>query len=218
MKSIIKSNDNVLLKWTVGAALTFAAMSSAYAHSENEKVITKDIAVSGAEQLYLDAHIGSVKFTPSSDNQIHVYVKVSEKEGWGIFKDSPLEAELVVLRDGNRVTLSLNDDEYGEEWRIELPKMTLLNADLGVGELQVRNINSNLKLDVGVGEASVVVSASEFLSAKGQAGVGAATVRSHSGTTTTDRAMVSEDVTWNGSGQYSIDVEVGVGDISIKLD
>jgi len=30
--------------------------------------------------------------------------------------------------------------------------------------------------------------------------------------------MVSEDVNWKGNGQYSMDVEVGVGDISIKLD
>lgn len=212
------SNDKTLLKWSVGAALTIAVMSSAYAHSDNEKVITKDVEIQKAQQLYLDANVGSVNFSPSNDDQIHVYVKVSEKDSWGIFKDSPQEAQLVVQREGNKITLSLNEDEYGEEWRIEVPQMMLVDADLGVGEIQVKRINTNLRLDVGVGEATVVASASAYSNAKGQAGVGAAAVRSISGTTNVDRAMVSEEVNWIGSGEYSIDVEVGVGDVSIKLD
>ncbi len=218
MKNSNKSEANTLVKWGVGAVLTIASMGSAYAYGDNDKIITKDIQIKNAQQLHLDAHVGSVKFSPSSDDQIHVYVKVSDKEGWGIFKDSPQDAQLVVQREGNKLTLSLNDDEYGEEWRIELPQMSLLNADLGVGEIQVKRINTNLKLDVGVGEATIVASASAYSSANGQAGVGAAAVRSVSGTTTSDRAMVSEEVNWTGSGEYSIDVEVGVGDISIKLD
>lgn len=218
MKNSNKSEANTLVKWGVGAVLTIASMGSAYAYGDNDKIITKDIQIKNAQQLHLDAHVGSVKFSPSSDDQIHVYVKVSDKEGWGIFKDSPQDAQLVVQREGNKLTLSLNDDEYGEEWRIELPQMSLLNADLGVGEIQVKRINTNLKLDVGVGEATIVASASAYSSANGQAGVGAAAVRSVSGTTTSDRAMVSEEVNWSGSGEYSIDVEVGVGDISIKLD
>jgi len=218
MKNSRKSNGNDLLKWAVAAALTVSVIGTAYAHGNSEQEITRDIDVKGAQTLFLDAHVGTVKFTPSDDDQIHVYVKVSEKGEWGIFKSSPQDAKLVVKRDGLKVTIMLNDDDYGEEWEVKMPQMASLNVDLGVGEMRIKRINSNLTLDVGVGEAIVIGDASNYGSAKGQASVGAAAVRSESGTKNTERAMVSEEVTWTGSGEYAIDVEVGVGDVSIKLD
>jgi|GEM_PF-734613 len=218
MKNINKSNTNQFIKWGVTAALTVSVMSSAYAHGDAEKVITQAIDVSSAQTLFLDAHVGTVKFTPSKDDKIHVYVKVSEKDDWGLFKRSVQEAQLMIKQEGLNVTITLNDDEFGEEWEVAMPQMAALNVELGVGEMQIRHIDSDLTLDVGVGATIVVGSASDYSSAKGQAGVGAAVVRSDSGTQKTDRSFVSEDVIWTGSGEYAIDVEVGVGDISIKLD
>jgi len=218
-KSVVNKNKSkTVTAWAVGAALSLSVANAAYAYSDNEKVINKDIALNNIVQLVLDAHVGSVKLLPSADNKVHVTVKVSEKDGWGIFNDSPQEAKLMVDNNGTRLKLSLNDDEYGEEWIIEIPQLQSISADLGVGEMVVTDLNTNLKLDIGVGEVRVYANASQFSHANAQAGVGAATVKSNVGTVEVDRAMVSEDVNWKGNGQYSMDVEVGVGDISIKLD
>lgn len=218
MTNLTTVNNKKMLKLATAITLSIAAVSSAYAHADNEKVIEQEISLEGASQFHLEANVGSVKLIPSTDGQIHVYVKVSEKAGWGIFKDKPADAKLNIERANGKVIVSLNDDEYGEEWKVSVPQVSLIDADLGVGEMESRGINSNLKLDVGVGEATVIASANAYMSAKGQAGVGAADVRSATGKVYTDRAMVSEEVSWSGKGEYSIDVEVGVGDISIKLN
>lgn len=192
--------------------------ASAAAFAGNDKVLTKEIAVDNISQLVLDAHVGTVKLSASDDNQIHIYVKVSEKDGWSLFKGNPEDAKLKIDNNGQRITVSLNDDEYGEEWRIEIPQLEQVDADLGVGEMTIKGISANLSVDVGVGEVSIYSVAQDFASAKAEAGVGAASVHSDAGSVSQNRSMVSEEVSWVGHGKYAINVEVGVGDASIKLN
>lgn len=218
MMTMTQSKTQKMTLWTIGAALSVSVFGTAFAASDNDKVITQDIDVAQIKQLHLDAHVGSVKFMPSSDNQLHVYVRVSEKDGWGVFKDSPKDAELEITKDANTLTLTLNDDEYGEEWKIMVPAQMMIDADLGVGEMSVEGINTNITVDIGVGEATIQADASAYAKASAQAGVGAATVKSSSGSSDSSRALVSEDVNWTGQGSYSISAEVGVGDVSITLE
>jgi len=192
--------------------------TSAAAFADNEKILTKEIALDNISHLVLDAHVGSVKLSASNDNQIHIYVKVSSKDGWSLFKSNPEDAELKIDNDGQRIKVSLNDDEYGEEWKIEIPQLDSIDADLGVGEMTIKGLSANMSVDVGVGEVTIYSVADAYGSAKAESGVGAASVHSAIGQAKQNRSMVSEEVSWVGKGQYSIDVEVGVGDASIKLN
>lgn len=192
--------------------------ASAAAFAGNEKVLTKEIALDNISQLVLDAHVGTVKLSASNDNQIHIYVKVSEKDGWSLFKASPEDAKLKIDNNGQRIKVSLNGDEYGEEWKIEIPPLDRIDADLGVGEMTIKGISANLSIDVGVGEVSIYSLAEAYASAKAESGVGAASIDSDVGQAHQNRSMVSEEVSWVGQGKYAIDVEVGVGDASIKLN
>lgn len=192
--------------------------ASAAAFAGNDKILTKEIALDNISELVLDAHVGTVKLSASNDNQIHIYVKVSEKDGWSLFKSNPEDAKLKIDNNGQRIKVSLNDDEFGEEWKIEIPQLDKIDADLGVGEMTIKGLSTNLSVDVGVGEVSIYSFAEAYASAKAESGVGAAAVHSDSGQVSQNRSMVSESVNWIGKGQYAINVEVGVGDASIKLN
>lgn len=209
-------NRRLALVTTVTGVTLLATSAAAYAGSD--KILTKQVALDNINELVLDAHVGSVKLSPSTDNQIHIYVKVSEKDGWGMFKPNTEDAKLTIKNDGQRLTLSLNDDDYGEEWKIEVPQLDKINADLGVGEMTIKGLTANLNVDVGVGEVSIYSMAQSYGSVKAESGVGAASVRSDVGKVDKNRAMVSEEVSWVGKGKYAITVEVGVGDASIKLN
>lgn len=209
-------NRRLALISTVTGLTLIAASSAAYAGSD--KVLTKKIAVDNIKEFVIDAHVGTVKLSASNDNQFHIYVKVSEKDGWAMFKSNPEDAKLKIDNTGDKLTVSLNDDDFGEEWRIEVPQMDKIDADLGVGEMTIKGLQANLSVDVGVGEVSVYSMADSYATVKAESGVGAANVHSDSGKTNQNRSMVSEAVSWVGKGDYAISVEVGVGDASIKLN
>lgn len=192
--------------------------ASAAAFADSHKVLTKEIAVENISKLVLDAHVGSVKISESDDNLIHIYVKVSEKDGWSLFKGDPENAALKIEQRGQRITVSLNDDEYGEEWKLEIPQLKQVDADLGIGEMIIRDISTNLSVDVGVGDVNIYSAAQDFSSAKAETSVGGAAVHSDVGHVSQNRSMVSEEVSWIGQGKYAIHVEVGVGEASIKLN
>lgn len=203
----------------IGAVTGFTLLTaSAAAFAGNDKILIKEIALDNISKLVLDAHVGTVKLSASDDNQIHIYVKVSEKEDWSLFKSSVDDAELAIDNNGKRLKISLNDDQYGEEWKIEIPQLDRIDADLGVGEMTIKGISANLSVDVGVGEVSIYSLAEAYASAKAESGVGAASIDSDVGQLKQNRSMVSEEVSWVGQGKYAIDVEVGVGDASIKLN
>ncbi|MDP2560083.1 hypothetical protein [Psychrobium sp. 1_MG-2023] len=212
---------NINKKSTTAAsmiALVSCLAVSNVAKAANEHVLQQDVSAQGVTQFELDAHVGTVKVSSSADDKIHIYVKVSEKDGWGVFKSSPKDAKLTVNNNHGKLSVSLNDDDYGEEWHIQIPQLETLDVDLGVGEMTVKDISANLQLDVGVGEVKVYSDVNSFGVANVEAGVGAAQVKASSGTKDANRAMVSEEVVWRGTGQYKMDVEVGVGDASITLD
>lgn len=208
-------NRRLALVSTVTGIALVTASGAAYA--AEDKILTKKIAVDDIKEFVIDAHVGTVKLSPSDDNQIHIYVKVTEKDGWSMFKATPEDAQLKINNSGNRITISLNEDDFGEEWRIEVPQMEKIDADLGVGEMTIKGLQANMSVDVGVGEVSVYSMADSYGSVKAESGVGAANVFSNSGQKDQNRAMVSESVSWSGQGDYAIKVEVGVGDASIKL-
>jgi len=209
-------NRRLVLISVITCATLFGTSISTFAASE--LTLTKDIEVNDINEIKLDAHVGTVKLSKSQDNFIHIYVKVSESDEWSLFKSSPDEAELAIKNDGKRIEVSLNNDEYNEEWQIEIPSSVHVDADLGVGEMIIEGISSNLSADVGVGEIQIDGTANNYRAVTAQAGVGDAVIKSDAGQQEEVRALVSKQVSWSGEGSSTMDVEVGVGEASIKLN
>lgn len=202
------------------SAITCATLlcTSVSTFAANELTLTKDIALNGIKEIKLNAHVGTVKLSKSQDNFIHIYVKVSEKDGWSLFKSSTDDAQLKIDNNGNQIKVSLNNDEYGEDWQIEIPSLVRVDAELGIGEMLIDGLSSNLSVDVGVGDIKINSVANDYALVNAEVGVGDAAINSNVGKLEEDSAFVSKQANWIGKGKYTMDVEVGVGDVSIKLN
>ena len=209
------TTTRVLAGLTLACGITVAANA---AESIHHKEIEQVIEAADLNVLSLDASVGSIKIKPSSDQQIHIYVKVTEKEDWSLFSDSVEDVELKAKRHGDKLSLRLTDDDFGEEWIIELPKQTQLAIDLGVGSVNVTDITASINIDVGVGEIRVDSQAKYYATIELDSGVGAARISSNIGQVKSHRAMISETATWSGPGQYKMQIDVGVGEVSVRLD
>ena len=194
------------------------SLASPLALAKSEKVIEEVFEVGNIEQLVLDAGVGTVDVLPSTDGKIHVYVKVTESDSWVLFGNDPDDAELTVKQRGERIRFSLTEDDVGEEWQVAVPALASVSINLGVGEAKIKDINSDIDLDVGVGQATVRALAANFGKAKLESGVGETRIRADSGRESNQRAMVSDESVWTGSGEHRIDIDVGVGEASVTLD
>jgi hypothetical protein len=101
--------------------------------------------------------------------------------------------------------------------RVELPHALAVHVDLKVGEAEVRDMNSDVEIEVGVGDAELTM-AQEFVhSAHVKAGVGDATLK-HGGQYEDGDGIVGKEVLWDeGRGVARLRVKVGVGDANVRL-
>lgn len=201
------------------AIASLLALGSLTAMAGGDKVITKDFESVELDRLSLEAHVGSVKISASDDQKVHVFVKVSESQsqGWNIFSESIEDVELEVQQNNGELRLSLTDDNFGEQWKIELPKDAGLDLALGVGSVNIDGISSEIRVEVGVGDVKVIGLGKEFSAAKIESGVGGASISASSGEVKSRRTMTSETSNWHGSGQHQIVIDVGIGEASLSL-
>jgi hypothetical protein len=106
------------------------------------------------------------------------------------------------------------------EGTIRVPKGQALEIDLGVGEIRVEGMASDLRIELGVGEVDVRMSRDVVSRITLDAGVGEANLFGDDATHQGRRSLfVGSEVSWDeGGGEARIDIEVGVGEIVVLLD
>ena len=103
---------------------------------------------------------------------------------------------------------------------ISVPASLRLSIEMGVGELTVRGMEADLSLDLGVGELAIELSAGGVRSIELEAGVGETSLRTPGGRIEETRShLVGSELEWReGKGASKVSAEVGVGQISVRLE
>ena len=88
--------------------------------------------------------------------------------------------------------------------------------ELGVGDIEVDNFANSAAIDVGVGAVRISSALDDYQSITLDSGVGDTKISGMKNDPKHTRKMVSSTTKYRGDGQYSINVEVGVGDIKVR--
>lgn len=135
-----------------------------------------------------------------------------------------LELEIRGGERGAEVTLrgypKWNTDGLEIEGVIRVPRSSPIDLELGVGELQVEGTAEDLSIDLGVGEATVRVSAAEVSSVSVDVGVGEARIRSAEERVDGERSfLIGSEAEWSrGRGSARVKVDVGVGEARVEVE
>jgi hypothetical protein len=193
--------------------------TSAYAGSTSNKMIEKTYEVDSFKAVDVDVHVGSIKIKPSPDDQIHLQIKIEPKDGFfNWFSESVDKIKLKDNSSKHALELELTEGDYEEKWILQLPKNLNIELDIGVGDVNIKGISSNINVDNGVGHVKVVGNSKYFADIDLDAGVGDTRISADHGNTSNKRAVVSSSTTWQGSGEFSINIDVGVGNAEVFLD
>jgi hypothetical protein len=100
---------------------------------------------------------------------------------------------------------------------VMVPARLALNVDMGVGELEVDGMSGDLRVELGVGEATIVAPRENARAVNVDVGIGDASLRTN-GHRANSRGWLGRDVRWSeGTGTSRIDLSVGVGEGSVTL-
>jgi hypothetical protein len=108
----------------------------------------------------------------------------------------------------------------GVEGTIVVPRGSDLELDIGVGDVKVHGVERNLEVDLGVGKVKIWPSPTSLKTISLEVNVGEATVLGGDEPAPGRRSfLVGSEVFWDkGPGEARIDVEVGVGEVTLWLE
>lgn len=208
----MKSNTIVLLTGaaTLLVGTSFAATSATRDHT---------IEVEDATEIVFEGGVGSMKFEPTTGTDMRIELDIeADRNWWGRRRDVD-GIDIEVTRRGDRLIIELNEkdlDNLELHWRIALPEVEKTSINLGVGQIIAEVGDTELNVDLGVGEARISAPLQHVGRVETSAGVGDASITGGSDTVN-DRAFVSANARGRGEGNRDVDVQVGVGDASVSL-
>ncbi|MGI9278286.1 MAG: hypothetical protein ACR2PX_01455 [Endozoicomonas sp.] len=205
-------------KTIIAASLLLSTFAASALLAGETRQLSTEIEVSPSTIAMLDVRVGNIDIRPSKDNNIHIDIKISESEEW--FSDNIQNAELAIKEKDDRIMIRVGPEgkEYEENWTVYLPAVKKLDLDVGVGEADIEDINTDMNVDVGVGTIQIRGNQQDFSKIKVESGIGDTRIKAEDGKNFSERHLVGGTSFWEGSGQHSIQADVGVGDASIRLN
>jgi hypothetical protein len=209
------------------ALLLGAALLGSLPAAADEIVRTIDHQFSAADVagIHLDFPVGGMQVDATSGREVKVQLKL---ECDSAHQTRCVEAakgiEVVAGKAGDRMHVQLKGWPKGgtrgleAHFVVSVPRDLPLKAELGVGEMIISGMESDLSADLGVGEVTVKMPESAVASVSVDTGVGEASLYAQ-GHHWESSGLVSREVNWHqGRGKAAINVDCGVGEAQVRLD
>lgn len=209
-----------LLTAFIGAA-SFGSASA----DEVVRTLDRQVSAADADSIHLDFPVGEVRVEGGAGRQVRVQLSLE--------CDSKSDSRCVKTARGLELISSTVDDRLhvglkgwpkagtrGLEARfvVTLPRDLPLRAELGVGELKIVGMESDVDADLGVGEVGVRMAASAVGSVKMDSGIGEATLTAN-GHRWESSGLFTKEIDWSeGRGKAEVTVDCGVGEAQVRLE
>jgi len=213
------------IAFAIPVALAATLLSAAAAHAAARSLdATAPLAGAGSVRLVLP--VGEIEVRGDGGNELQAKLSVRcrrDDSCAGKIEDVHLDT----TRRGDRLIFTvrgypalLDSDDMQIDGVIHVPAGLPLDIDMRIGELRVNDVDSDLRIDMGVGEVRVHVAADGVGRVRLDSGVGDATLRSRAGRVAARRSLlVGAKLDWReGRGPALVDVDLGVGEVTVDLD
>ena len=208
-----------VMAWSTGllALALYMLVSVSQALAADEVTRSHQIDIERQQTLTIANGVGRIEVRAHNQSQVYVEVKI-EAGRQGIFrrKVDISNTDITIERSDTRIRLALKEDNVSANWIVYVPELEYLQLDNGVGQIKVDWLNSGLDLNVGVGDVRVAVDIEQLGDFKANVGVGSINVEGLQ-QYSSSRRVVAESSSGKGRGDKPLTIEVGVGDIQVKV-
>jgi len=174
--------------------------------------------------IHVHFPVGDLTFEATDDSEIRAQLSVRCRHGGRSCAERSRQLKLVTQVTGRTRQINLEGmpkfGSHGLEATlvIAVPKSLAVDAEMGVGDCRVDGLARDVRVELGVGDVSVLVKESDVKSVRLTVWIGDATLH-HGGNAQAVSGLLGRKVHWtDGTGSSNVSVELGVGDIDVRLN
>lgn len=178
-------------------------------------------------RVSVEVPVGEIDVASATGDRVEVRLDVRCDEDSRRCRERAAAIRLRPQRDGADLSLELAgyprntrmDDGPQALIELRVPAGIAVRLELGVGEIEVRRVEGDVDIELGVGEALVEMDESAVRAVTLDVGVGEARLSPRpQGTRSSRFLFLGNEVDWDeGPGSARVDVEVGVGEGTVRL-
>ena len=205
------------------AAVLLCAVPALADDDETVRSFQKKIPTGGIDRIHIDLPVGEVEVTGTSESEVDAHLDLVCDHDSSRCREAAQKVRFVYDTTGDELRLRVRDWPKGKmkglhvRARISVPRALSLRAELGVGELTVKGIENDLIADLGVGEVNVTLAESAVGSVSVDTGIGEASIYA-GGRRYESAGLFVREVNWKkGTGRARVEVDCGVGEVSVSL-
>lgn len=204
------------MKSILCAAALVGSLLSFDGHAQNKKHISERLGIDTQKALTIDFPVGSLELETTTGDEIILDIELeAKKDGWFAGDNDISDIELKTKISKTEVSLKIDDDDLNQAWVLKVPQSLMLDIDVGVGNIALSQLKNSAELEVGVGSINITLT-DDFKHIELESGVGETSIKGLSGKVENKRNVVTSESRYHGKGTFSIDAEVGVGDITVR--
>lgn len=193
-------------------------------HDVRVRTIEQDLSATDVRGVLFHGSVGEVKVEGTDGDSVHLRIVFKCNHDNARCRSAAEDVDLEVGHHDGELKLKLEDwPKIGDrglsvEAFLEIPRDRSVEIDWGVGEIDVRRMESNVEIDLGVGEIDVDGTEATVRSVSMDTGVGEAELRV--GDRRIDgHGFIGQSLDWSGGpGQAHIEIDNGVGEITVRLE
>ncbi|MBT5912194.1 MAG: hypothetical protein HOH59_05260 [Rhodospirillaceae bacterium] len=205
-----------LVLMSFGVGLMTLLVTSVKADDQVTRYHTFDL--DQVEEVEFSNNVGRIEITPVNGNEMRIVMDI-ESNRHGLFRRQVNvdNMDLEVKERDDTLFLSFEEKGAKAEWVIEMPAVARTNIEMGVGELKLEVGATNLDIELGVGEVSVIAPEDSVGRINLNVGVGEADIRGGE-ILDRDSVFISQSVRAQGNGDHPQEIDLGVGKINLRLE
>ena len=208
----------------VPLALLLLAPTAAADDQQRVRTLTADTIVGGVQRVELRLPPGTYRIEPATDDRLRAELDVHcsldddrcEERAGRLALETGRQGNTLEMRVGGLSTLG--SIKFNFRGRILVPQGQTLDVDLPAGELKIKGMRGDLYVDVGAGTVAIVLREGDVRSVRLGVGIGEASL-AVAGRNIEGSGWLGQKVRWGqGPGAARVAVNVGVGELEVRLD
>ena len=186
------------------AVLLLAAPIDARQSTPSQQPLEKSFAKGGTIHMKLAA--GDYRINGRAEERIRLSWRADRPE-----QAANLKADADIT--GTRAVISTSGFKNGVHFTIEVPARSDIDIDLSAGDLEVRGIEGNKKVESWAGDVSIDIGQPEqYRRVEASVRAGDLTARPFN----VSKGGLMRSFTWDGKGPYSLMVKLFAGDLTLR--
>jgi hypothetical protein len=211
--------------FTLIASFALLASVASPAAAEEVRTFTENFEAAAVKELYVDFPIGelSVEGTASERIMVEVKIECSRSSSLDACIDRAADVSLDSRERGDQLALTI---EGFSRWRsrgmhiemkVLVPHALDVRVDMSIGELDLADLFGDVRVDMSIGEVSFRSSEEMVGRISLDTGIGESSLVTTRGRRNSS-GLFTREIAWTeGNGESEIQIELGIGEVSVRL-